>query len=501
MQDNNQSGSPITPLAQPYDPVGGGQPAAPVQPMPTYQSVEPVAEMPLNQAPPMMAEQPVAATVPEVTMSTPQPAATTPVEPIAGPTPMMSESIPPTPPTLSDAPQSFIQREPSSFDIGANVPKRKKRFPFFSCFCGLFFVFFLIFGGLTAVAYFTDTEIPFFSDLAAKIEELINGNELTAEQVQQQVADTLLGAMLPFVADNEGLMSAVAKTTISDEYIQNFVTTNGGTESIRFEIDAAISSSDAQSGLGNIEGKFIGAMDSREDGNEKFETTVAATMESQGTTLSASGAMKVIGPVTYLKVNEMPPLLPGYENIVGKWIETEATDVEQVAENAGAEEQGIQEITEQDVTDLKSFITDPAVIKNVEALPDETIKGNETKCLRLSWNKEELKEVIKRYDEIFAEEYNEQEVDEALDGLTLLQMEACLGTETNNIHRIKLFVQGNQDSNSFSYTVNAQLWDYNKDMNITAPTDSITFDEVMQGTMTESKYLGVEGKLFTFFSA
>lgn len=515
MQDDNTGGvPPITPLAQPYggddpnqgavpvQPMGGysqndpmgAAPAQPMQPMDTMQPMQPVQQQDPIQ--PIQPVQPVSPMGPEVNMSTPSQDPMMPTQdPLAGPTTMMSGgSVPPTPPPLSDAPQSFTQREPSAFDIGADIPRKKKKFPLFTCFCGLFFILFLVFGGLTAVAYFTDTEIPFFSDLAAKIEEMLGGKELTAEQVQQKVADTLIGAMLPFVADNEGLMSAVAKTSISDEYIQNFVSQNGSVESVRFEVDASVSSTGEQES--SMEGKLVGAMDAKEKDNEKFETTLDGSISGSGMTLSAKGEMKVIGPDTYIKLDEFPQILPETEKMIGKWIETTAEDVEQVKDETVQQDTDAanqQSITEDDITHLKTFITDPAVIKNVEILPDETIHGNESKCLRLSWNKEELKSVMKRYSEIFGDEYNEQSVDESLDGITLLQMEACLGNETNNIHRIKVHVETSEDTGTSSMTLGAQLWDYNADINIVAPSDSLPFEEVMQDfSTTESMYFTVE---------
>jgi hypothetical protein len=244
----------------------------------------------------------------------------------------------------------------------------------------------------------------------------------------------------------------------------------------------SIVSESEESTLGNIDVELVGAIDDKEEGNEKLSTTFKVGIGDEGMEMNFEGEYRTIGSDSYVKVDTYPSLFSMYiGDIEGKWINLETSDIESTtslfSEEAVSEEK--KEVTEEDIDKLMEFVTDDTITKNAEFLPDEDIEGIKCSCIRVSWSQEELKELIKRYNEIYEQEYTDEELDEAVENVESLQVDACVGKQDNMIHRIGMKMVGKSDSSSSDIELDLKLWDYSADMGIEAPTDAVTLDEAM----------------------
>lgn len=381
-------------------------------------------------------------------------------------------------PPMESAPESMMQREPSAFD-GGSKPKRKRRL-LIPCFCGIVVLLVLAFGGLTAVAYFTDADIPFFSDIADMIGEMV-GDELQAEEVQQEVADTVMATMVPLVSSSQGLISDFASASISDGYLQSLVSEENQIDSVRFELDGSMHSTDSgNTGLGDMDFALIGSMNMKEEGNEMFQTTFDVNMSMEGMGLSMAGEARMVDDMTYAKLDSFPPLIPTMNGIKGKWFYFEEGDTSTLIGEGQTDEADQQEMTDNDLQNLNSFLTDETIVKNYELLNDEEIKGNTCNCARFTWNQQELVEVMERYAEIWGEDFDRAEAEESVKSIEKLTLDVCIGVDTEQIHKFTVDLDGVADmENSVNLELEVILWDYNADITVEEPADAVSFEDLM----------------------
>ncbi|MBN2015850.1 hypothetical protein JW766_03375 [Candidatus Dojkabacteria bacterium] len=408
-----------------------------------------------------------------------------------------------SPKVMNEAPESMRRQQPSAFVPGVTEKKPRKRKFVCACILGIFLFLILGFGGLGAYAYFTDAEIPVVSDVVRKIEEFFRNPQEEAKKAAEQVADTFLAAFLPVIAQEEGVASAFAKSTVSQDYIKQFIEENQDIQSFQYDLSMNF---DFESGgnesledmVSNIDVEMAGAIDTKEEGNEKIKTDFDASLGDDSMTMSVKGEMRMIGNDSYVKIDEYPVLFSTYiGSIEGQWIDLATTDVEETADLLVSEETGTSNITDEDVDNLIEFMTDETVLKNAEILPDEEIGGNKCYCVKVSWNQNELKDVIRRYYEIYDQEYDEEEINNAVEGLNSMEVETCVGKKSNMVHRIKAKIEGESDGNKMAMEANLKLWDYGGTMNITAPEGAVTLEEAMADSplMTVSQDAEVKAEM------
>lgn len=399
-------------------------------------------------------------------------------------------------PQAANAPENMIKRDPSVFEPpaeGKAKPKRKGMF--FACCCSAIILIILAVGGIGAYAYYSDADIPIISDIVDQLVGLIKDPKKEAANATEKAASTLIGAVIPLMTKDESLVSAFAKNTMSEDYIKSYMESYEDIQSLRYDLDMKMvytedpsrGNDSRSSGMfSNMDINLVGAMNMKEEGNEKLEAAFDANITSEDMPMDFQGEFKAIGSDSYIKLDSYPSLYSAFiGSIEEKWISLESSDVEETTELFGrTEESGEEnEIKEEDIDKLMEFITDETVVKNAEFLPDEEIEGNACSCVKIYWNQEELKEVMKKYNEIYENEYTEEELNKSVEAIDYMEVVTCIGKESNMVHKIGIKIEGEEDGNDISVEISLKLWDYGSDMTITAPTDYITLDEVIESSM------------------
>ncbi|MBU0975711.1 MAG: hypothetical protein ABIE03_06945 [Patescibacteria group bacterium] len=424
----------------------------------------------------------------------PNPMPVNPVVPTSDDVPAPQPAGPPPPPVqpLDGAPESMKQQAPSSFDPAGGKKKGGKKGMFCTCTCGIIAFIFLVVGGLFAYAYFTDTEIPVVSDIIEKIEALFRDPVEEAKAVQEKIANTLLSTIIPLASKDGNIIAALADSSVSEEYIKSLVDNYEEVKSVRFDVsgtmnfNSSASSEDTISMLsvGKMDMSLVGAYNGKETDNQKMELKFDVNVENEGIGVDMLGEMRAVGTETYVKLDTFPFLTSGeFGDVKGQWIDVSADDVSTATGIFGGgtsvKDSEKQEVANEDVAKLIEFITDESVVQNAELLPDENIGGEDCYCVKLSWNKEEMKEVLKTYASIYGEEYNESDIDESLKDYENLSLEGCLGETSEKIHRISISMSGTSDGQPSNVDLDLKLWDYDADIEIVAPEGAKKMDEIM----------------------
>jgi hypothetical protein len=366
-----------------------------------------------------------------------------------------------SPEVMQDVPSSMKQQQPSAFQAnGAPQQKKSRKKLFCSCFLIIFTLFVLGTGGLGAYAYYTDTEIPIISDIVRKIELLFKNPREEANTAVKKLASTLIGTLVPIISQDEDLEQILA------EY--------ENVESVKFDLALKTSGNN----LGNYDISITGAFDSKEKGNEKGEANF--NLDFGGGEILI-GEFKQIGEDLYVKVDQNSPTLALFFNVdEGQWFTVEADESQEMTSylNTNSVEYE-EEVKEENIKKIMEFISDETVIKNIDFLPSEEVKGEKCDCLKLYWNHDELVELLIRYAQIFEVTYEEEALEENIKNIDNLQVEICTGKSTKKIHRVGLKVYEKETIENPSIQLDLKLWDYDEDIEVEAPNDFKTLDEVM----------------------
>ncbi len=403
--------------------------------------------------------------------------------------------------TLNNAPQAMKENQPSNFAPNQQENKKKsKKGLLFACCCSCLVLIVLIIVGLFVYEYATDAGLPGFSDAVDKVKEVIEDPQSEAKQMQQEMSDTLVGMVIPVMAEDNGITSSFVKTNLSEEDINKFMSDAEQIDSLRYSIkvesdtDMGVAVEDGVSSNLKTDAEISGAYNFKDKENKAFEISVNSSSKGGGMSFPISLESKTIGDRSFTKFNSMALLGMQTDDDFGGWVLVEEDDL---MSDSGLGlfsilEDNQQEIDEEDISNLQELMTDNSIIRNVEMLPDETIEGNESKCLKLRWNNEELLEVMKKYNEIYEKDQNDEDLKKSLEYVNFVEIEGCMGKETSKIHRVKLTIDIKYSDSSVAKgasgntVLELKLWDYNADISIEEPQDYITMEEFLK-KMNEDK--------------
>lgn len=508
MADNISSGVPPVPLAgdsSAGSPSPGGEPVPmqqdptqPASPTPGMDSTSPTptdtsfgagatSPTPVQSAAPTPMETPgQAAEIPAGSAQTP--AGTD----VYGQQAPIGPTTPPIPPT-SQVP-----------GMGTAIPTApvKKRSLALPCCIGVVLVIIVAIVGLSVYAYTSGAEIPIISDIVEQISGFIKDPKEQAKEASEQVASTVLGAMMPLIAKDEGLASSLASTSVSKDYMKGQIENYQDIESLRYDIDINMLTEGGEeddiytSTDMDMTMSMIGAFDMKEEGNEKFDADLSLSLSGSGMEYDFEGELRSIGNKSFMKIDVYPySMKEQIGTLEGKWVDLGSDDVDATQDYIASTETEESEITEEDIDKLMELISDEAFLKNAEFLEDENIEGNNCQCVKLYWNKDEIKELMKRYAEIYGEEYNEEDVNESLEGMDYIETAACIGKDTQMVHKFILKVEGaDPDTGATSkIEISLKLWDYGADMGIVEPEDVYDLEELLYQSIDQSSYYEYKG--------
>ena len=401
-------------------------------------------------------------------------------------TPPVTNPQTPTAPFIPNPPESMTTQSQTTFKAKSSSGKK-----FFCVFVVIFLLIFLSLGGVTALAFFTDTNIPIISDIVNKFKdtkedednEENNENTTSANSVQEKLASTLFSVILPNMTGS-GIESSLLQSNISQDYVENVLSDYEEIKSMRFDISFDADYEQPLEGISDIGLNLVGGMNMKDELSSKLETSINFDMNYQGMDVLVDADIKSVGEDSFIKINSLtaddPTISSLLSNYYNQWMKISSQDLESTTDMIATDDETTTEFSEDDIDKMIEFITDDTIFKNSESLSDENIEGNACSCTKFSWNKEELIDVIQRYNEIYENDATEAEISDSLVGIDILTLTACLGKSSNMIHKIVINLSGTEEESPINMEATLLLWDYNEDIAVSIPEDYIEFETVMQ---------------------
>jgi len=222
--------------------------------------------------------------------------------------------------------------------------------------------------------------------------------------------------------------------------------------------------------------------------------------------ISISAEMRITNNETfYIKINKFPTLgLMDLSSLEGKWVKINLADLEKQLNLLGVEEyqelKKSQEVTSEDIEEMKNLLSQYQIFKVTEELADEKVNGATTYHYKVDINDEELKnfltESLKTEDEkdqlndAFSAIFSDPKISEQLKDF---EIEIWIGKKDNLIY--KIFVNGKmlleESMGDMTFSLSLLLSDFNKKVVIDIPEETKSLEEVM-GTLFLSGMAGVK---------
>ncbi len=267
-------------------------------------------------------------------------------------------------------------------------------------------------------------------------------------------------------------------------------------------------------GQGAFSLDFQGSLDKSEPENwlSVFELDLAVA--SQGTELSLSMELRVLEDALYIKIASLPNLGFGSEideflNIlVGQWIKVDLDTLKELAGNEGYTDSLALEETKQFLEDLKALLVDKSIFQIENDLGKEEVGSDKANHYLVSIDKEVLKELIPEYVALAAKyapveqaalyqeemdtalEQMPQAIDNAWERIGGISFDAWLTTKGDYLKRLKYnqsFEPADFEltgSGTIDILFDFTFSDFDKEVEILAPSNALPFEELFGGLLT-----------------
>jgi len=365
--------------------------------------------------------------------------------------------------------------------VDNNKVQKKGSKTFLFCCCGFSAILALIIIILVLLSLFTDINIPIISSLVGKLNK---DPQNEAELAAKNLVGTVIGMLSPVAEAKESLVSKFVKSEISQDFLKEQINNYKEIESIRFEsvlkldnLEGYLDSS--PDSMIDTSANINGAINYKEENDQKYEIELDASYKTVKKEDNYKGKLKVFGNITYILISQLSGSYSKFnEYIKDQWFKAEqAATLDLIISEYKTE---AKDIEEENIEKLLEFITDDSVTKNAKFVEDENIKENKCYCINLSWNNDEFKEVLKTYSEIYDKEYNEAQVNESFKNIGKVAADICIDKNSSNIHKFSMIWEGKTEDIGELLNISLVLWDYNEDIQIDVPEDSIIIEELFE---------------------
>lgn len=417
------------------------------------------------------------------------------------------------------------KKEPKSSQgkVQTKVKQKSGKAKYIACCCGAALMFLLVFGGLVGLVFFTDVEIPVLSDIISSVEDKFRDPVKEAETVNQKAVSTAIGVVYPMLMENKTMAELLQDSEFNEEKMMEMIEEYEEFKSMRVKLESDIYSKSTFENrkwespeFNELDGAEImqsnemimdyemtlsGAYNFKDSENGLMDMTLDVKVEDDGVTFPVMGQARIVGDKVYFKIVKMPDAANEFidvSQIKDQWIVITKEDFENGAEGLeglegfdpsviGQEYENLMDEQDFDTEEFEKFlefITDETVTSYAELAEDENIEGNDCDCIKYDLDSEEVLDIMKRGYEIFEEEYEDEDLEESVDGIETLVITACVGEDTNRLHKLAFSVKDKSESefynNEIEMDLEMRMWDYNADIEVEEPVDALSWDEAYE---------------------
>ncbi len=353
---------------------------------------------------------------------------------------------------------------------------RKTKFLVLGCvlvFCCLVSV--LLVG--MVVAFFSNKNIPVFSDAVETAENIAVSDKKQAELVQEDIRDTVF-SFLP-VSGEDGLTTSYINATYTKSDLESMISEKEEFDSVRYNLAMSVDMEEK----GKFEVNAKGASKKEGDGSN-MNAIIDGKFTMEGATLDGAGEIRTVEGKSYLKLDKFPALgLMDFSQLRGIWLQTEATEAQGLAGGLlpvpSSEDSAT--MTKEDLKKIEEVIMSDEVNKNIKRLDDEVIEGVRTQCFRLDMDRNDLKDLIVRANDVFdGEDLDIEALEQDLQSVEYVKIDMCSGRGDGHLYRLGLDMKVMDNNEPMVVKMDLKMWDYDKvNDKIEAPSNPQKLEDVL----------------------
>lgn len=403
---------------------------------------------------------------------------------------------------LTGAPPTMTQNQPSNFSPNTNQPKRRlfRRRTCIGCCCSILLLIIFAIVGLGAYSYFADVDIPVITDVVEKIEQQFFADPVEEAKVyNKQMSASLVGMLAPMLKGNPQAQSLFEEGVLDEQYLNSLFEGYTDVESYRYDLSAYAADEEDEVDLA-----MRGSLNMKDSKNPKSDMQLNIDAPVEGLNIAVDLSIKAVDQNGYIKIDKYPSVVDDYVNlseIEDKWInmsdlidmgERYSSLLTSLVPVATEVEENQDKISKEEMEKAIEFLSDETVVGGAEFIEDEVIEGNDCKCIQIKWNGEEFEEMAKKYYEIFEIDTEDADLDDISEDVESMTLETCSGKDTGMIHKVKFYGSGYDGEDdkeaTIDFEIDLKLWDYNSDIEVEVPTDTISTEEALDTVLdTETK--------------
>ncbi len=251
--------------------------------------------------------------------------------------------------------------------------------------------------------------------------------------------------------------------------------------------------------------KINGKYDMRNEKNIKSLSVVDASFSGGFLgNLSIGLEVRTLGDVSYIRATNLPKLgFIDLSSIQNKWIKINAKDAAKQLGMSGElekreeEKNKIQDVLLERMDKITKLFKQSGIIQSIDKLPDAVINGHKTYHYKIVVNKDALRGFLSETLKIV---YPERKISKEelvsfnsfFENLRINDIELWIGKEDKLLYKVSANFDGRSSKNASNANLSLEIKfkDYNKEVDIKAPTDAKSIQDILKG----SSFLGkVEG--------
>ncbi|MBD3280164.1 hypothetical protein GF389_01405 [Candidatus Dojkabacteria bacterium] len=330
----------------------------------------------------------------------------------------------------------------------------------------------LILGG-TVFAFFSNKNVPVFSDVVETVENTVASESMIDEAIQDDVNDFVFSVLADMATDETEYTKEEAEALVSNKF---------EADNFRYDVSMEADMGDE----GSLDASVVG-LTNQKDEMSQVGMDLSGTYSAQGADMDFAGEMRFTDETVYLYVSELPDALAqglgmDASTLTEQWLSMDSTSTTDTVSSLGVDGGLTQDLTAsgsgmtaEDLEKLQELIYSDAMADMVERVDDEVVEGVRTNCFTLTVNQDTLTELVRAYAEIYEEKVDASELGGMMSEGDELLLTACSGRQDGHIYKV---VMDWDFEDGTSLSLDAKLWDYGKvEDDVEVPGDAVSLED------------------------
>lgn len=329
----------------------------------------------------------------------------------------------------------------------------------------------LLLGG-TAFAFFSNNNIPVFSDVVETVENTVASESMTDEAIQDNINDFVFSMLASSATENGGYTKEEAEALVNNTF-----------EADNFRFDAMVGADMGDSG--SLDVSAVGFTKMVDEKNQ-MDVDLSGTYTVQGADMDFAGELRYKDDTAYLMISELPDVLGqslGMDaaSLTDQWLSMDGSSTTDTFSSLGLD-QGLTssvsgtDMTSDDLTKLQDLIYSDEMAAIIERVDDEVIEGVRTNCFTMTLDATGMQNLAMKGAELWGEDVSDSSIASLGQGGTIT-LTVCSGRQDGNVYKVEAMMDYDDGT---SLSLDLKLWDYDKvDDEVETPSDAVSFEDYL----------------------